>query len=187
MCYCTVRPFPHKHNRSVVRCCCEGCVIARGRGHCPPHPATSPPRPRRQRSSSPLTLARFLGLLFLVGLVFHYPWLLLVVAAVLGLWAVKWWERRLEQLRRDRRKRELEARDCKREPTVQVLTAGMLVVSTHPAAVLSPRMVGHIAEPTVAELLARDFELGTNLVLVDWHGARRQWESLDHLHRWIGQ
>jgi hypothetical protein len=130
-----------------------------------------------------LTLGRFVALLFLVGLVFHYPWLLLVllvlVLGVLGP-AVQLWRQRVQDNADPSRPKP----GPPREPTVQVLTAGMLVVSTHPAAVLHPRMIGHIVQPTAAELLARDFELGTNLVLVDWHGGRRQWESLPHLELW---
>jgi len=140
------------------------------------------PRPRRKRKGPAPTLGRFVALLFVVGLIFHYPWLLLLVAPLLGVWAAVWWDRNVRDAADPSRiKPTRGVLAAPREPTVQVLVAGMTVVSTLPARYTYPRMVGHISHPTPEEQRARDFEYGHNLVLVDWYGGRRQWESLDHL------
>lgn len=131
---------------------------------------------RRRPSGPPPTVGQLLVLLFVVGLLFHFwPIALLLGALLLVDTLDQRWTRWLTQLRAPKPQ--------PRPVTVQVprLVTGTEVVSTHPAAVIKPQLLGKIVAPTREERVALGFEYGTDLVMVDWYGCDRRWENLQHL------
>ena len=126
---------------------------------------------RRRQPGPPPTVLQLLVLLLVIGVLFKFwPVALLLGALLLVNWAEQKWTMRPRKPR-------------PRPVTVQVprLVIGTEVVSTHPASVIKPQLLGKIVAPTQEERVALGFEYGTDLVMVDWYGCARRWTNLQHL------